>query len=86
MWPVKWLLMRSGPSNTAGKGAENSTTRAFFFGDTVVAAEQLAMTNRLSGYVFLLDREGRIRWRQSGQMLAAEDEQLIQALKHCLVS
>ena len=32
-------------------------------------ADRLRIPNKYTGYIFLLDRDNRIRWRASGQML-----------------
>lgn len=43
------------------------------FGVTEELLQQLKVPNRLTGYVCLLDRDGRVRWRGSG---AVQDDEL----------
>lgn len=44
----------------------------YAFGDAYEFRKVLGVPNLLSGYVFLLDRKGRVRWRASG--MATEQE------------
>ena len=57
---------------------------AFHFGDSSSLAHDLAMPNRLTGYVFVLDASGRIRWRDSGTMQDGEGRSMIDAIKRLL--
>lgn len=47
--------------------------------DVVKIRETLQLTNSIVGYVFLLDREGRVRWRAH----ASPSKQEISALFSC---
>ena len=65
MWPFRSLIVRSG----ASQGPESTALRpcqAFYFGDTERIMQAARMSNRLTGYVFLLDAAGRMRWQASG--------------------
>lgn len=62
----------------------------FFFGDPYDVCKALGITNRLTGYIFLLDRNGRVRFRGCGHATAKETaalllatEQLSPAVKCC---
>jgi ATPase complex subunit ATP10 len=44
----------------------------YSFGDTYFFRKTLGIPNLLSGYVFLLDNKGRVRWRASGMATAEE--------------
>ncbi|PIA54886.1 hypothetical protein AQUCO_00901056v1 [Aquilegia coerulea] len=71
--PVKRLLLRmmrkpksDGPDNTLHR------QNVYAFGDHYYFRKDLKILNLLTGYIFLLDRFGRIRWQGSG--LATEEE------------
>lgn len=71
--PVKKLLLR-----TMRKSSTNVKNRAlqrqivYSFGDHYYFRKELKILNLLTGYIFLLDKFGRIRWQGSG--LATEEE------------
>ena len=65
MWPFRNLIVRSG----AGQVAERpglQAQQAFYFGGTEHIMQAARMSNRLTGYVYLLDAAGRMRWQASG--------------------
>lgn len=73
LWPIKRLLlriMRGSPSTKEANELERKVVYAF--GDTYDFRKVLGVPNLLSGYVFLLDRKGRVRWRASG--MASKEE------------
>jgi len=71
LWPIKRLLLRiMRGSQKEGNALERKVVYAF--GDTYDFRKLLGVPNLLSGYVFLLDRKGRVRWRASG--MATEEE------------
>jgi len=39
---------------------------AYAFGDTWSFRKSLRIRNKLTGYVFLVDKKGRVRWRGTG--------------------
>ena len=65
MWPFRSLIVRSGASQEA-KSTVMQPCQAFYFGDTEHIMQAARMSNRLTGYVFLLDASGRMRWQASG--------------------
>lgn len=65
MWPFRNLIVSSGASQSS-HGAELQPHKAFYFGDTDQIMQAARMTNRLTGYVYLLDSAGRLRWQASG--------------------
>lgn len=82
MWPLKGVLINSKqPSSASCDGQQKAVQHAFYFGDVKVATESLGMSNRLSSYVFVVDADGRVRWRESGKMLDGQGDSLIHAVK-----
>eukprot|EP00638_Chattonella_subsalsa_P003909 CAMPEP_0117751468 /NCGR_PEP_ID=MMETSP0947-20121206/10992_1 /TAXON_ID=44440 /ORGANISM="Chattonella subsalsa, Strain CCMP2191" /LENGTH=235 /DNA_ID=CAMNT_0005569853 /DNA_START=232 /DNA_END=939 /DNA_ORIENTATION=- len=49
------------------------------FGETEELRESLGITNRLSGYLYLVDKDGFIRWRGCGRASEQELEHLMRA-------
>lgn len=70
--PIKQLLLRimKKPKNE-GKGALQKQI-VYSFGDHYYFRKELKILNLLTGYTFLLDKFGRIRWQGFG--LATQDE------------
>ncbi|KAF5191933.1 Atpase complex subunit, partial [Thalictrum thalictroides] len=71
--PIKHLLLRmmrkpksDGPDNT------HHRQNVYAFGDHYYFRKDLKILNLLTGYIFLLDNFGRIRWQGSG--LATQEE------------
>ncbi|KAK9831445.1 hypothetical protein WJX81_006027 [Elliptochloris bilobata] len=56
----------------------------FHFGDATTQRQALDMTNRLTGYAYLLDSRGCVRWRASGKARGAEAGVLLQAAEQLL--
>jgi mitochondrial ATPase complex subunit ATP10 len=52
-----------------------------YFGDEVPITEGLQMNNRLTGYVFVVDSLGRIRWRTTGRLTEGESHSMMQAVR-----
>lgn len=73
-WPIRKLLLRTMRGANHGiKGGEELERKVMYaFGDTYFLRKTLGVPNLLSGYVFLLDKKGRVRWRASG--MATEEE------------
>ena len=81
-WPLKNVLINSKrPEFATCDGQRKAVQHASYFGDVKHAAESLGMPNRLSGYVFVVDAEGRIRWRESGKMLDGQGDGLVDAVQ-----
>eukprot|EP00887_Chlorella_sp_A99_P006613 scaffold3.g6613.t1 len=76
--PFRQMLLREAGRGGGGH-AGMPTTYLFRFGGTGELRSVLQMTNRLTGYVFLLDSRGRLRWRGSG----APDARELQSLLRC---
>lgn len=73
VWPIKQLLLRTmRGSQGTHEAHELERTVVYAFGDTYDFRKVLGVPNLLSGYAFLLDRKGRVRWRASG--MATEEE------------
>ncbi|KAM0684500.1 Mitochondrial ATPase complex subunit atp10 [Mitosporidium daphniae] len=69
LWPLIWLSTMDIPK----------PRRAFvtnYFGGMQSQAHQLGVRNRIPGYVFLVDSEGKIRWKATGEATRAEIEQM----------
>ncbi|KAK0605816.1 hypothetical protein LWI29_030987 [Acer saccharum] len=70
--PVKWLLLKiMRKSKHEGKNGLQRQI-AYSFGDHYYFRKELKILNLLTGYVFLLDKFGRIRWQGFG--LATPEE------------
>ena len=80
MWPFKSMLMANG-----AKSQEQYAVPAqylYYFGDTEAVRKSLHLTNKLTGYVFLVDGDGKVRWRGSGNPEHGE----LEVLKACVGS
>lgn len=77
LWPIKRLLLRivQGSSQREGNDALERKV-VYAFGDTYEFRKVLGVPNLLSGYVFLVDRKGRVRWRASGMATKEELESM----------
>lgn len=53
----------------------------YAFGDTWSFRRSLRIRNKLTGYVFLVDKKGRVRWRGTGFSTGSEVQSLCNALK-----
>ncbi|XP_021732856.1 uncharacterized protein LOC110699654 isoform X1 [Chenopodium quinoa] len=72
--PVKWLLLRMmKKSNPAENSGALQRQLVYSFGDHYYFRKELKILNLLTGYMFLLDSFGRIRWQGYG---AATEEEL----------
>jgi hypothetical protein len=81
MWPIKGMLINaSRPETALCCNASMPVRHAIYFGDIATATDVLGMRNRLTCYIFVLDSRGRIRWRNSGRMLADEGNAMLQAI------
>jgi predicted transcriptional regulator len=60
---------------------EMRTRQVHYFGDEAAVTEGLEMHNRLTGYVFVVDSQGRIRWRTTGKLTEAESHSMMQAVR-----
>ncbi|PON31290.1 ATPase assembly factor ATP [Trema orientale] len=71
--PIKWLLLRI-MKKSRDDGINNALKRqiVYSFGDHYYFRKELKILNLLTGYIFLLDKFGRIRWQGFG--LATEEE------------
>jgi mitochondrial ATPase complex subunit ATP10 len=79
-WFTRYILrmavQASVKANTAA--SDYDRTMLHFSSDSIAFRDPLRMHNLLSGYVFLLDGLGRVRFAGSGQASAKDVEQLIQ--------
>jgi len=65
IWPLKSLLLRE--SRTAKRPGYAVHPRMLtYFGDSDELRRRLGLANKLTGYIFLVDGKGRIRWQASG--------------------
>lgn len=77
MWPFKGILLKE-----AGKTVRPYQVPVHMlshFGDADPIRKTLGLTNRLTAYVYLIDRDGKIRWRGSGH----PEEQEVRILIQC---
>ena len=81
-WPLKGVLLNGRhPESASHDGQQKALRTAFYFGDVKFAADSLGMSNRLSGYVFVIDDRGLIRWRESGKMLDGQGAGFVHAVQ-----
>ena len=75
------ILVNSAKASQHSRGEEgaNAPELLYAFADHYSVRKQLRMPNTLTAYAFLVDGDGRVRWRASGR--AAADE--VQALLRC---
>lgn len=69
--PIKQLLLRIMKKSNGGKDALQKQI-VYSFGDHYYFRKELKVLNLLTGYIFLLDKFGRIRWQGFG--LATQEE------------
>jgi ATPase complex subunit ATP10 len=77
VWPFRNILMKNGGASQ-GKYTINATYLYQFVRDTDSIRNALQMTNRLTGYVYLVDSLGRVRWRGSGNPSDKEIDMMLQ--------
>nr|AKM76481.1 AT1G08220-like protein [Erodium texanum] len=70
--PVKRLLLRSVRSSKPDGSNERQRQMGYYFGDHYYFRKELGIQNLCTGYVFLVDKFGRIRWQGSG--VASKEE------------
>ncbi|CAM6091090.1 unnamed protein product [Calypogeia fissa] len=64
--PVKRLMLRIMRAPELEGELPIKKRLVYAFGDTYFFRKQLGIPNVLAGYLFLVDKKGRIRWRASG--------------------
>lgn len=75
--PVRYFLLRSmRPKENLGQDDE-MTKVVYAFGDSYDFRKSLRITNLLTGYIFLLDKQGRVRWRAYGKSTDEEVSSMI---------
>lgn len=73
-------------SAAAGRGPFGlSRQDLFFFGDPYDLSKDLGITNRLTGYIFLVDRHARVRFRGCGHATPKEIAALLLATEQLLI-
>lgn len=85
LWPFRSILTSSGAKSQAKYGIP-AEYLYYFNNDTDVLRKALYMTNRLTGYVYLLDAKGRVRWRGSGYPGSSELKSLIACCHELIAS
>lgn len=97
VWPFRSMIMTQGSlaeSRLTSGDRENfdmpgeprlSTKYLYHFGDASVLRSDLKMTNRLTAYAYLLDAQGRVRWRGSGKPDSREKDILTQCCAKLLL-
>ncbi|KAL2937514.1 Mitochondrial ATPase complex subunit ATP10, partial [Bienertia sinuspersici] len=75
------VLKKTNPTENTG-----ALQRQFVysFGDHYYFRKELKILNLLTGYVFLLDKFGRIRWQGYGEATADELSSLLSCTSHLL--
>lgn len=82
-WPFKNMVVNN-VSNEQKRSANHAkpTTFMYYFGDNTVLTETLGMRNVLTAYVFVLDADGKVRWKSSGEPTEEEIQSLKVSLRH----
>ncbi|CAI0398031.1 unnamed protein product [Linum tenue] len=70
--PIKRLLLRTMKKSTIDSSRALQKQIAYSFGDHYYFRKELKILNLLTGYIYLVDKFGRIRWQGSGT--ATEEE------------
>ncbi|KAI3847810.1 hypothetical protein MKW92_038702 [Papaver armeniacum] len=83
--PIRWLLLRS-TRRPSGDGKNETLQRqqVYSFGDKYYFRKELKILNLLTGYIFLLDKFGRIRWQGFGLATEKELNSLLTCTSHLL--
>lgn len=79
MFPFRSMMLRSAAAAASASQLPLKPRHLFHFGSTDGIRSQLFMANKLTGYIYLLDAQQRIRWRASGN----PTEQELQSLSAC---
>ena len=80
-WLRNWLLR---DLRKAATDISLNTWNCLKIGDVAPIRQQLGLDNRLVGYVYLLDQEGRVRFRGSGSPTEDELQLLFQVTEECV--
>ncbi|KAL2612365.1 hypothetical protein R1flu_024057 [Riccia fluitans] len=82
--PVRSLLLKSMSSSVLSTGSQPPERTLYAFGDSYYFRKELGIPNMLSGYVFLVDTKGRVRWCASGFATAEELASMISCIERFL--
>ena len=80
-WLRNWLLR---DLRKAATDISLNTWNCLKIGDVAPIRQELGLDNRLVGYVYLLDQEGRVRFRGSGSPTEDELQLLFQVTEECV--
>ncbi|CAK0787681.1 hypothetical protein CVIRNUC_010903 [Coccomyxa viridis] len=87
-WPFKQMIIKSGAQqqqqSRTPEQAGLQPQPLFSFGDATEIRKALDMTNRLTGYVYLVDSKNRIRWSASGKASPDEAQAFIECSKELI--
>ncbi|KAI5080744.1 hypothetical protein GOP47_0003927 [Adiantum capillus-veneris] len=75
--PIRYLLLRSMRPKVEVVQQEEFRNSVYAFGDCYDFRKALHITNLLTGYAFLLDEQGWVRWRGFGQSTDEEVKSMI---------
>ncbi|XP_010557382.1 PREDICTED: uncharacterized protein LOC104826399 isoform X2 [Tarenaya hassleriana] len=75
--PVKYLLLRVMRKSNSSRDTVLQRQIAYSFGDHYYFRKSLRILNLLTGYIFLLDKCGRIRWQGFGRATPEEISSLL---------
>ncbi|KAG2260693.1 hypothetical protein Bca52824_079987 [Brassica carinata] len=84
LFPIKKLLLRVllKPKNNEDSVLQRQTV--YSFGDHYHFRKEIKVLNLLTGYIFLLDKSGRIRWQGFGTATPEEVSHLLSCTSHLL--
>ncbi|CAN0916554.1 hypothetical protein LINGRAHAP2_LOCUS29771 [Linum grandiflorum] len=75
--PIKRLLLRTMKKSSVNTSQELQKQVAYSFGDHYDFRKELKILNLLTGYIYLLDKFGKIRWQGFGSATQEEMSSLL---------
>ncbi|XP_007016013.2 PREDICTED: mitochondrial ATPase complex subunit ATP10 isoform X2 [Theobroma cacao] len=82
--PIKRLLLRTMRKSIDGEKNALQRQIVYSFGDHYYFRKELKILNLLTGYIFLLDKLGRVRWQGFGLATQEELSSLLSCTTHLL--
>jgi len=78
MGTIKWLIFSTLVKRLAARNMEESGSNAYVIvKDPKGFLVDMEIPNRLGAFVYLIDRQGLIRWKASGEAAPEELEQML---------
>lgn len=85
MTTLKWLVYARMMRSAARQAVPEAEQASYVIAHKPTAlVDALHVPNRLGAYVYLIDRQGRVRWRACGEAAAAEVDAMLRATDELL--